>query len=86
MFVTVCYLCAVFSHVVPQVECVVCVSSSGLCTPSTASQGSACLWKRLSMVIIIQNKMLLPLHIIMPPMLIIVLVINDSLNNYGHRQ
>ncbi len=38
------------------------------------------------MVIIIPNKMLHPLHIIMPLMLITVLVINDSLNNYGHRQ
>lgn len=74
-------LCVMFSQVASQMDCVFCVSSSTWYTPSTASQGSACLWKRLSMVIIIQNKMLHPLHIIMPLMLITVLVINDSLNN-----
>lgn len=66
--------------------CAVCVSCSSLCPPSTASHGSACLWKSPSVVIIIANKMLHPLHIITPPMLITVLVINDSLNNYGQRQ
>lgn len=38
------------------------------------------------MVIIIANKMLQPLHIIMPLMLITMLLINNSLSNYGQQQ
>lgn len=42
---------------------------------------SACLSERSSAVIIIPDRMLQPLHIIMPLMLITVLGINNSLNN-----
>lgn len=42
--------------------------------------------ENLQMVIIIANKMLQPLHIIMPLMLITMLLINNSLSNYGQQQ
>lgn len=42
---------------------------------------SACLSERSSTVIIIPDRMLQPLHIIMPLMLITVFGINNSLNN-----
>ena len=41
-----CCICVLFCHVASLMGCAVCVSSSSLCTPSTASQGSACLWKK----------------------------------------